>query len=75
MEQIPEIIDAIWQHWTSPEFDHLRWILVGMVIAGPLGYLARLDAEEAAQEDEDREWLAKAAAEKATTPMKAKEGP
>ncbi|MGJ4851907.1 hypothetical protein ACH6CV_16845 [Bacillota bacterium Meth-B3] len=62
LESVLSIIHAIWQHWTSPEFDHLRWILVGMVIAGPLGYLARIDAEEAAQEDEDRAWLAAAAA-------------
>lgn len=74
MEQILSILHAIWQHWTSPEIRPVLWAVLAYIIGSAQGYLARLDAEEAQQEDADRAWLA-AAAEKETTPMKTKEGP
>lgn len=61
LESVLSIIHAIWQHWTSPEFRPVLWAVLAWIIGSMQGYCACLDAQEAQQEDDDREWLAKAA--------------
>ena len=53
-----EIIDAIRLHWTSPEFRPVLWAVLAYVIGAAQGYVACLDAEEAARADADRAGLA-----------------
>ena len=54
-----DVIYGAWIAWTSPEFDWLRWMIIGGIIGATLGYVARLDAEEAARQDaEDAAWIA-----------------
>lgn len=60
LEQVLSIIHAIWQHWTSPEFQPVLWAVLGWIIGSAQGYCACLDAHEAQREDEDRAWLAAA---------------
>ncbi|MEA4899294.1 MAG: hypothetical protein VB067_14795 [Christensenellaceae bacterium] len=58
LESVLSIIHAIWAHWTSPEFRPVLWAVLAYIIGSAQGYTACLDAQEAAQEDEDRAWLA-----------------
>ena len=62
LESVLSIIHAIWTHWTSPEFRPVLWAVLAWVIGSAQGYTACLDAQEAQREDEDRAWLANAAA-------------
>lgn len=64
MEQILSILHAVWAHWTSPEIRPVLWAVLAYIIGSAQGYTACLDAQEAQREDEDRAWLANAAAGK-----------